>query len=78
MGGTAQSRILDSIFVGLEHCREALHRWVSITSQIEAVVDLGGPSEPRDSTKAKESKLILESVRLQNGPYRGNCHLIVI
>lgn len=78
MGGTAQSRILDRIFVSLEHSCEALHRWVSLASQIEAVVDLGCPSEPRDAAKAKESKLILEGVGLQNGANRRDGHLIVI
>jgi hypothetical protein len=78
MSGTAQSRILYRIFVSLEHSCEALHRWVSLASQIEAVVNLGGPSEPRYATKAKESKLILEGVRLQNGADRGDGHLIVI
>ena len=78
MSGTAQSRILDRIFVSLEHSCEALHRWVSLASQIEAVVNLGGPSESRDATKAKESKLILEGVGLQNGADRGDGPLIVI
>jgi hypothetical protein len=69
MGGTAQSCILDRILIGLEHRCEALHSWVSLASQIEAVIDLGGPSEPGYATKAKDSKLILKCVGLQNGAY---------
>jgi len=78
MGRAAQSRILDRIFVSLEHSCEALHSWVSLPSEVEAVVDLGGPSKPRDAAKAKESKLILEGIGLQNGADRGDSHLIVI
>jgi hypothetical protein len=78
MGWTAQSRILDRIFVSLEHSCEPLHSWVSLPSEVEAVVDLGGPSKPRDAAKAKESKLILEGIGLQNGADRGDSHLIVI
>jgi hypothetical protein len=78
MGRAAQSRILDRIFVSLEHSCEALHSWVSLPSEVEAVVDLGGPSEPRDATKAEKSKLILEGIGLQNGADRGDSHLIVI
>jgi hypothetical protein len=78
MSGTAQSRILDRIFVCLEHSCEALHRWVGLASQVEAVVNLGCSNEPRDAAKAKECKLILESIGLQNGADRGDGHLIVI
>jgi hypothetical protein len=78
MGGTAQSCILDRILIGLEHRCKTLHSWVSLASQIEAVIDLGGPSEPWDASKAKDSKLILEGVGLQNGAYRRDGHLIVI
>jgi len=78
MGGTTQSCILDRILICMEHRCETLHCRVSLASQIEAVIDLGGPSEPRDATKAKDSKLILEGVGLQNGAYRRDSHLIVI
>ena len=70
MSRAAQSRILDRIFVSLEHSCEALHRWICLASQVEAVVYQGGSNEPWDAAKAEESKLILESVGLQNGADR--------
>jgi hypothetical protein len=78
MSGTGQSRIQYRIFVSLEHSCEALHSRVSLASQIETVVDLGGPSESRDATKAKESKLILEGIGLQNRAHRLDGFFIVI
>ena len=78
MSGTVQSCILDSIFVGMKHCCEALHRWVSLACQIEAVRDLVGPSEPWDTAKTEEGKLILEGIGLQNRADRRDGIFIVI